>query len=1713
MSHSPVRPGRTLQDLLASSIAGGLLLVSLCVQDAMAQPTNAQTRIPNVALLKATTAEGRSLSRQSDTAFVVVGRTGVLTVEPPRQDSTVAGRVTMFAHAVTNRQNTTDSVGFSVTSRRGLVRRLYRDLNHNGVLDASDPVLNGLIRMPAGSVESVLLAVEVPLMLATGISDTLALTVSSASDSSVSATVEDILVATPVTLNAGSLSLTHAADALEARLGGTARLTLTVSNNSTSAVRDIWLQIVLPSGTTYVAGSAHGVDSVFVRDGVASFLVRGELAQGATRQVRYAVAIVSAASENIQFVARTEGSASAAYSANAVARLRLPRDFAMQTRAVIGKVWSDLDGNGVQNASEGGVSAVDVFTTDGQAASTDAEGRFSFANMRTGSHAFRIDPATIPFEYRLRVRGAGEVQFRNQTGWTSSQVNFPLVWRTGVASTILTPLRWSATVTRALSMIAADSRHDAECEGDDDAARHACVRAATGAEPTFVYNVVFEHALTGATPWLRFGLPTEVDSAVVLNGSVVIARSVRRVLSPAQISSGTSFRLRFWSTGNRPIALTVSTGEQQPIPVTLFSVRDSATAGVTQPFLSADSIPDSRRIGRGGAVDLRIAAPKTGWPDEAVVGIPVGWTFEPGSTRQSDSPLADPQVRVERSGRRYLHWGEVRGREILRVRLVPESRSNGQVVRVATARRAGEAGTNSQAVLLTGPGVEIFAPADGAVFSGDRLFVGVRGEAGAPVTLFDGDSAVARGTIRVDGVYDFVSVALSPGPHRLRVLTRSSWGQQRWDSVSAHVSGSPTTIALSPDSLRMIADGHSVAVLRARVDDQWGVPVTHGALVTVRTKGVTVVSPDADRSSVGVQVKSDSTGWLEVSIAASREVGVGSVELSADAGTSVAHVVLLPAVRSLIVTGAGLTGVGAAQDGYGAVTAQGRLGDRTAVNLAYDSRRLDAGSENFGRAQDPLEESQYSLLGDAGDRRSTGASRNRLSARVERGQDWLAFGDLTTSGFASATQLTSYRRALSGIATRMSTGPVEWHGFASSTHQRLGQVQRRGTGSSGPYLLDGDIVPGTELVRLESRAVENAARVVSQQALVRFLDYQIDYQTGTLLFKQPVTAVDPSGNPLFVVVTFETRGTGERRALWGVRAISDVKQSLSLRALDTLLLAATAIRDGAHGGVAMTGGDVTMIVRRALALRGELSRSQSADSSGTAFTLGAALRSHDGAKTLSGAWTRIGAGFTNPSSLALRAGDAELRLAAAYQKNGTRFSLEHEEQTFGAQGVRRERTSGGVTQSLTNAVKLDARIADDRFSAVASARHDLSLAQEIKVSWAASKRLAMWGEGRRHLTNMTAQSRPDMLGAGASLALTPDVSLEARHRHVSNDSTSYAITNMGVRARVATGTDAWSSYQLAGANGAYNAVIVGLNNRLSVGRDWTLHHMFERRHGVGRSLQADPVRALPFLQQEEDYWTLATGAEFVRKDAPYRLSGRGEYRDGAERSSRIATLAGDLALNRSLVVLSRQEVVWSQQSAVSASTVSSRTSSLWGLAFRPRFTNALNLLGKFEWVDAINPAGSGVLARRGSEQRLIGALEGIWMPAPPLELTARVATRRTVAAQPSAEAGALREQANFVGGRANYRVNSRVALRSDGRLLMERTTGTSRWDFAPQVALSPTPVLEIAIGVRVGDLRDPDFAASGGHGAFMTLGTRFTEGTMAGVARFWRERFSEGWTR
>ena len=803
--------------------------------------------------------------------------------------------------------------------------------------------------------------------------------------------------ATPVALvgpPTAALGLDLVADVLEVGVGEAIPYTTTVRNPGTLTVTNLQIVVQLPAGARYVVGSAIGADSGVVAGGQRLVLYSAApLAPGSSRTLRYVAALISAPGTvaEARAVATGQVTGGLAGSPEAIAWVQVRRAWPMETRAAIGKVWVDANGDGMQGAGEAGLANVDIWTEDGMVATTDSTGKFSFSNVRAGRHAFRLDPRSIPDGYRL---ASEDIQLVDASGWTTPRVDFRLVATRAGAGVATQPTpspesRRTPTETGQNTRIVASQR---TVEFSFAAVRLPDTRAGEG--------LAFEHELpTRYHPLVRYEVNVRQSQGVALDAVVSF---IPRADSAVVYVDGAQFTKYTWLERAIPIPF-ARPGANIRIIAWSSQRRDSAAVRIVAWPPQAGKNAMQRRYAGRTESSIRAPVQSASTPVYAAVRVPEfgEWATPPAS---AGVPAPAP-VSPDSSGPAFEQRDSV-------LRIPPADTV------VVPHARGGPEGQAAEQLLaaVRGPGIEIFAPSDGTVLSADRVYVGVKGEPNVPVVLYDGATLIDTARTRIDGVFDFVAVPLARGPHRLRVAVKNSWGQERWDSIAVHVTGLPARFEISQGArpLTLAADGRSTAVVHVRVVDGWGVPVAQPAYVTVSAKGAEPQGVDADASSVGLQLLSTAAGRLAIELRPGRVVGPGELEIKSGDATATVPLELLPEVRGFTVAGSGQIGAGAAPDAYGALTARGRLDSRTSFTLGLDSRRLNDGRNAFDRSADPLEESQYPILGDASAQQKRTASQTWLSARLERGYDWATFGDLSTSGFASGLSLAQYRRAVMG---------------------------------------------------------------------------------------------------------------------------------------------------------------------------------------------------------------------------------------------------------------------------------------------------------------------------------------------------------------------------------------------------------------------------------------------------------------------------------------------------------------------------------------------------------------------------------------------------------------------------------------------------------------------------------------------------------------------------
>jgi hypothetical protein len=534
-------------------------------------------------------------------------------------------------------------------------------------------------------------------------------------------------------------------------------------------------------------------------------------------------------------------------------------------------------------------------------------------------------------------------------------------------------------------------------------------------------------------------------------------------------------------------------------------------------------------------------------------------------------------------------------------------------------------------------------------------------------------------------------------------------------------------------------------------------------------------------------------------------------------------------------------------------------------------------------------------------------------------------------------------------------------------------------------------------------------------------------------------------------------------------------------------------------------GDVRAAVGQSGA-RLELVRGERADSSDNAVKASAWIGA-PGSTGLAVDWTRVGDRFVNPGNAAVMAGTTDLRISGrARISDAWTVGGAHGVQAFRVMNAERRQStiSAGHTDGDRKA-NIDVGLMDERIARDTGSVELTSITS--KLSYTAGKASA-WVDVLQPLSNASASTRPATYGIGTSYALGKGVHAELAHRLLRGDSISGGITTFGLRSELATKTRLWSEYRL-GSNVAaqQSAVLVGIGQTVRLTPTISVDGQFERRQGLSKLPLTDPSRALPFAQLESDRTTTAMGVEWRPTSLDARASLRAELTDGDVEGRGARVLASvESALNASWTMLARHDARMQEQQFTEMTTRTSAARSMLAAAFRPAGRSDWNALAKLERRQDENPQRSAGTILSGSDDRLIGAVEAIWTPMAGRELGVRFALRHARQGGMLAGGSDITALTNYVGFRFVEKIHPRFDLRLTARQLAESRSKTRHWDVAPAVGVKLFEGMELEAGYRFGDVRDFDFAANGGRGAYAALGMSVTEKTGKRIADYWRAR-------
>lgn len=462
---------------------------------------------------------------------------------------------------------------------------------------------------------------------------------------------------------------------------------------------------------------------------------------------------------------------------------------------------------------------------------------------------------------------------------------------------------------------------------------------------------------------------------------------------------------------------------------------------------------------------------------------------------------------------------------------------------------------------------------------------------------------------------------LEDGPNSLEVRLESANSEAVVLSREIHFAGPPVRGRLLADQSSLSADGRSRPVLAVQFFDRWGLPARRGTVGNFR------VEPPY-RSWWEVQTLKENQLVFTGDRAPTYRVGdngVAFVELepTTQAGQVNVHFQysnereqeidtwLKPEARDWILVGLAEGTVGYNQlsknmelaeesgfdedyydDGRVAFFAKGRVKGEFLLTLSYDTNRSKTNlDDGLVGVIDP--ERFYTLYGDGTEQRFEAPSQRNLYVKLERSAFVALFGDYETG--LTVTELGRYSRALNGIKSEFHGDRLSYSAFAAETNQSFARDELLGDGTSGPYRLTrSPIIVNSDTVTIETRDRFRSELILSERILRRFLDYDIDYLSGTLFFKEPIRSRDTDFNPIYIVVDYETRDGRDESLVFGGRGALHFAD-------DRVEVGATGISEEVPAGDSeLMGVDLRVDVTATTQLNAELAQSQIDQAAGPA---------------------------------------------------------------------------------------------------------------------------------------------------------------------------------------------------------------------------------------------------------------------------------------------------------------------------------------------------------------------------------------------------------------------------------------------------------------------------------------------------------------------------------
>ncbi|OKH19923.1 hypothetical protein [[Limnothrix rosea] IAM M-220] len=453
--------------------------------------------------------------------------------------------------------------------------------------------------------------------------------------------------------------------------------------------------------------------------------------------------------------------------------------------------------------------------------------------------------------------------------------------------------------------------------------------------------------------------------------------------------------------------------------------------------------------------------------------------------------------------------------------------------------------------------VKILSPTMGAVLKSNSSAVVIEAPIGSQVTLqVNGRPIDANqvGQLQTDSAQGIVrqtwfGVIFKDGDNILTAIATKD-GETTTDEITLQAPGMIADLRLTTVEQRVPADGRSTVTVQGFLLDDNGNISNRGGLITLVSSSGEFVGVDAEPDAEGFQVDAKD-GQFEATLQSSLESGTVQIRADLLGLEAFTQVQFETALRPSLLTGVIDVRIGAENTNYygsfsefldpdsdgktvidvdGAAFAIGAVGDWLLTAAFNGDRPLNEACEtctNRLYRADQKSEEPYPTYGDESTVSNLTPSQDQLFIRFERSPgilnadpDYIMWGDYSTRReFANASQeFSALSRQLHGAKLNYNLGDLQISGLFSQGGESFQRDTLLPDGTTGFYFLTQRfVVPGSEEIYVELEELERPGTVLQRDRLQRGIDYDIDYDRGSVVFTDPMLRTEFSDEGALLV--------------------------------------------------------------------------------------------------------------------------------------------------------------------------------------------------------------------------------------------------------------------------------------------------------------------------------------------------------------------------------------------------------------------------------------------------------------------------------------------------------------------------------------------------------------------------------------------------------------------